>query len=136
MTSINNKTSIINKQNQAKNLDSIIYKIFTFWLILYDKSSSLNYLKVLGMSNITIHNISFNVIVFLSLCIVFSRSWKCLIFMVPFSPENEKCLTKSEKSRQLGRVRPFPKKRVESILANFPNIVRSYITIFGFLYAE
>tara|TARA_Y100001970_G_scaffold277145_1_gene380903 strand:- start:2488 stop:3660 length:1173 start_codon:yes stop_codon:yes gene_type:complete len=61
---------------------SIIYKIFTFWLILYDKSSSLNYLKVLGVSNITIHNISFNVIVFLSLFSIIFGSMIALLLSI------------------------------------------------------
>jgi len=45
---------------------SVLYKVFTFWLVLYDKTSSLNYLKILGASNIIINKISYNIILLLS----------------------------------------------------------------------
>ena len=45
---------------------SILYKVFTFWLVLYDKTSSLNYLKILGASNVTVNKISYNIIMLLS----------------------------------------------------------------------
>ncbi len=45
---------------------SVLYKVFTFWLVLYDKTSSLNYLKILGASNIIINKISYNIIILLS----------------------------------------------------------------------
>ena len=45
---------------------SVIYKIFSFWLILYDKSFSLNYLRILGTGSSMINRISFNIIFILS----------------------------------------------------------------------
>ena len=55
---------------------SIIYKVFTFWLILYDKTSSLNHLKVLGATDKVINKISYNIIILLSL---FSIIFGCVI---------------------------------------------------------
>lgn len=58
---------------------SVIYKIFAFWLILYDKSPSLNYLKILGFSNIIINRISFHIIIFLSFFSIISGSLLALL---------------------------------------------------------
>ena len=53
---------------------AIIYKVFTFWLILYDRSLTLDYFKVLGISNRFINKISFNIIIILSLFSMISGS--------------------------------------------------------------
>jgi len=58
---------------------SIIYKTFAFWLILYDKSPSLNYLKILGFSNMLINKISFNIIFFLSFFSIAAGSFLALL---------------------------------------------------------
>ena len=51
---------------------SIIYKLFTFWLILYDKTTSMNHLKILGATDATINAISYYIIILLSfLSIIF-----------------------------------------------------------------
>ncbi len=58
---------------------AIIYKVFTFWLILYDRSLTLDYFKVLGISNRFINKISFNIIIILSLFSMISGSLLALL---------------------------------------------------------
>jgi len=58
---------------------SIIYKVFTFWLILYDKTSSLSCLKILGVPDKIINKISLNIIILLSLFSIVSGSILALI---------------------------------------------------------
>ncbi len=58
---------------------AIIYKVFTFWLILYDRSLTLDYFKVLGISNSFINKISFNIIIILSLFSMISGSLLALL---------------------------------------------------------
>mgnify|MGYP001194874352 CR=1 FL=1 len=58
---------------------ALIYKLFTFWLILYDKTDAISRLKMLGLANSYIYNISYNIIIMLTFVSIFFGSLLALL---------------------------------------------------------